>query len=131
MKLLDTDTCVGLLRGRSEVLVRREAERDDLATTWVSAAELFFGAARSGRPDENAATVVRLLASLTVLGLDLASARVFGTVKATLSRGGVLVADADLFIAAVAISRGATVITGNRKHFERIPGVVIEDWLRG
>lgn len=130
MKLLDTDTCIGLLRGRPEVLARRQSEREELVTTWVSASELFFGAARSAKPDENAATVVRLLASLSVLGLDLGSARVFGEVKTTLARRGAIVADADLLIASVAISRGATVVTGNRKHFERIPGVVLEDWLR-
>lgn len=130
MKLLDTDTCVGLLRGRPSVLDRREREREALATSWVTASELFFGAARSAAPHENAAAVVRLLESVTVFGLDLASARVFGEVKATLARAGTIVADADLLIASIAISRGATVVTGNRKHFDRIPGVVMEDWLR-
>lgn len=38
--------------------------------------------------------------------------------------------DADLLIAAVALSRGATLVTGNRRHYERIPGIVLEDWLR-
>jgi len=130
VKLLDTDTCVGLLRGRPSVLDRREREREALATSWVTASELFFGAARSAAPHENAAAVVRLLESVTVFGLDLASARVFGEVKATLARAGTIVADADLLIASIAISRGATVVTGNRKHFDRIPGVVMEDWLR-
>ncbi len=43
---------------------------------------------------------------------------------------GQIVADADLFIGAIALSRGATIVTGNRKHYERIPGLVVEDWLR-
>ena len=38
--------------------------------------------------------------------------------------------DADLFIAAIALSHGATLVTGNHKHYERIPGLVGEDWLR-
>jgi tRNA(fMet)-specific endonuclease VapC len=130
VKLLDTDTCIGVLRGRADVLARREAEREELATSWVSASELFFGAARSAAPVENAAAVVRLLASMRVLGLDLGSARVFGEVKATLSRNGAIVADADLWIGSIAIRLGATVVTGNRRHFERIPGIVVEDWLR-
>lgn len=130
MKVLDSDTCIGILRGRKEVLERRAAEPDEVATTWVTASELFYGAAKSAKPDANAALVVRFLNTLPVLAPDLASARLFGEVKSRLATAGQIVADADLFIAAVALSRGATLVTGNRKHYERIPGLVLEDWLR-
>ncbi len=130
MKVLDSDTCIGILRGRNEVLERRAAEPEEVATTWVTASELFYGAAKSAKPDANAALVVRFLNTLPVLGPDLASGRLFGEVKARLAIAGQMVADADLFIASIALSRGATLVTGNRKHYERIPGIVLEDWLR-
>lgn len=130
MRILDTDTCIGILRGRAEILDRFSADGDDAATTWVTAAELFFGAAKSVRPDENAALVVRFLNTLPVLAPDLTAARLFGDLKATLAREGMIVADADLFIAAIALGHGATLVTGNRRHYERIPGLVIDDWLR-
>lgn len=38
--------------------------------------------------------------------------------------------DADLFIGAIAVACSATVVTGNRRHYERIPGVTVEDWIR-
>ena len=130
MKVLDSDTCLGILRGRKEVLERRAIELDELTTTWVTASELFYGAVKSAEPGANAALVVRFLNTLPVLAPDLASARLFGEVKARLATSGQIVADADLFIAAVALSRGATLVTGNREHYERIPGLVLEDWLR-
>ena len=130
MKLLDSDTCIGILRGRREVLQRRIAETDEVATTWVTAAELFYGAEKSVSRDVNVALVARFLDTLPVLSTDLASARLFGEWKARLASAGQIVADADLFIAAIALSRGATLVTGNRRHYERIPGLVIEDWLR-
>lgn len=130
MKVLDSDTCIGVLRGRKEVLERRAIEVDEVTTTWVTASELFYGAAKSAKPDANAALVIRFLNTLPVLAPDLASARLFGEVKARLATAGQIVADADLFIASIALSRGATLVTGNRKHYERIPGIVLEDWLR-
>lgn len=130
MKLLDTDTCIGILRGRAEILDRLAATGDEAATTWVTAAELSYDAAKSVKPDDNAALVVRFLNTIPVLVPDLAAARLFGELKALLAGDGRIVADADLFIAAIALCAGATLVTGNRRHSSRIPGLDIEDWLR-
>ena len=112
------------------MIERRAAETDDVATTWVTAAELYFGAAQSMAPESNRAVVTEFLSTLQVLRLDLAAAQVFGDAKALLQRAGTPLADADLFIAAVAVVNGATVVTGNLRHFTRIPGVQVQNWIR-
>jgi tRNA(fMet)-specific endonuclease VapC len=131
VRILDTDTCIALLRGHERVLRHRAAIGDEVATTWVTAAELFFGAARSTSPSDNALLVTRFLATLDVLPPDLVSCRLFGEMKAHLFSSGQPVADADLFIASIAMAHGATVVTGNHEHFARIEGLRIEDWIRG
>jgi len=131
VRVLDTDVCVEILRGNRAVLARRAAVRDEVCTTWVTAAELYYGAARSADPDGNRVLVTALLRTLRVLAGDLVAARLFGDVRADLERKGTRLADADLFIGAMAVSRRAVVVTGNRRHFERFPGVTIEDWIRG
>ena len=131
MKLLDTDTCIAILRGNETVIERRVATDDDVVTTWITAAELYFGAAKSIAPEKNRALVIDFLATLPVLGLDAASVQVFGEAKALLERLGQRVADADLFIGAIAAAKKATVVTDNKRHFARIPGVTIEDWICG
>ncbi len=130
MKVLDSDTCIAILRGEAHVLNRHDAEEDIVVTTWVTASELYFGAANSKEVEANWDAVDELLNSLEVLGLDRASAQVFGTTKAALRRSGWGLADADLFIASIALAHGATVVTGNRRHFRRIPGLRVEDWIR-
>jgi tRNA(fMet)-specific endonuclease VapC len=129
LKLLDTDTCIAILRGNHSVIERRAATRDDVATTWITAAELYYGAAKSQAPERNRVLVRSFLATLPILGLDEASAQIFGEAKALLERRGQRLADADLLIGAIAAAQRATVVTGNRRHYERMPGVAVEDWI--
>jgi tRNA(fMet)-specific endonuclease VapC len=130
LRLLDTDTCIAILLGNRAVIDRRAATADLVVTTWITAAELASGAAKSRAPEANRALVEEFLATLPVLGLDEASSRIFGEAKAMLERQGRRLADADLFIGCIAAARQATVVTGNRRHYQRIPGVDVEDWIR-
>lgn len=94
---------------------------------------IYFRISKEGRiaPGGNRALFTRFLATLPVLGLDGASVQVFGEAKALLGRQGQRLADSALFIGAIAVVRRATVVTGNRRHYERIPGVTVESWIRG
>lgn len=130
MKLLDTDTCVAILRGQRHVLERRERCPDSVVTTWITAGELFYGAAKSIAPGPNRALAESFLSTLPVFGLDATSTQIFGEAKALLEKRGRRLADADLQIAAISLTLGATIVTGNRRHYERIPGVALENWLR-
>ena len=131
MKILDTDVCIELLRGNTHVIERRRRTPDAVATTWIMACELAYGAAKSRAPETNQALVVAFLATLPILELDWTAAKHFGRLKADLERAGTLLADADLLIAAMTLARGAGLVTGNRRHYERIPELPIEDWIRG
>lgn len=130
MKVLDTDTCIAILRGQERVIERRTREIEEVATTWMTAAELHFGAAKSIDPDGNRALVDEFLATLPVLSPGPASAWVFGEAKALLQRMGTPVADADLIVASIALAEEATVVTRNLRHFARVPGLQVEDWIR-
>jgi tRNA(fMet)-specific endonuclease VapC len=130
VKVLDTDTCIEILRSNDAVIARRAATDDAVVTTWVSAAELTYGAAKSRAPEDNTTVVTDFLATLPVLGLDHPAVLHFGPIKARLERAGQMLADADLFIASIALANGASVVTGNRRHYERIEGLRLEDWIR-
>ena len=131
MKILDSDVCIEILRGNERVIEKRRSVDDDVATTWITASELAYGAAKSGAPKRNATLVTEFLATLPIMGLDLPSTLEFGRWKARLERAGMRIADADLLIAAIALAHGASVVTGNRKHYEHIESLRIEDWIRG
>ena len=130
MKVLDTDVCIELLRGNERVIERRQEVDDDIATTWITASELAFGAEKSNASHQNLTLVTEFLGTLPILGLNLPAALEFGRCKARLERTGMRVADADLLIAAITLANGATLVTGNRRHYARIESLRLEDWIR-
>lgn len=71
-----------------------------------------------------------LLPNLPVLYFDAAAAAWrYGEIRAELERLGTPMGDADMRIAAIALSRGLRVVTGNERHFRRVPELEIENWL--
>ena len=129
MILLDTDICVALLRGHRPVLDHRLATDDEVAVAFMTAAELYYGAEKSARPLHNRALVEEFLLSLPVLQTDLAILRRFGALKAGIERSGLPLPDADILIAATALSCCDRLATGNAVHFRRFPELQIENWL--
>ncbi len=131
MRLLDTDVCVEILRGNQGVISRRRAVTDAVVTSWITASELFYGAAKSSSPAENTRLVTQFLGTLQIVPMGLSASQLFGKVKSDLERAGQRLADADLLIGSICLARAAVLVTGNRRHYQRIPGLAIEDWIRG
>jgi tRNA(fMet)-specific endonuclease VapC len=130
MFLLDTDTCVEILRGNNRVIAQRRAVYAPVVTTEITASELFYGAAKSKDPAGNRQVVLEFLRTLEVLPISLAGAQFFGGFKAQLQAAGNLIPDADLWIASISRSVRAKIVTGNTRHLARVPGVECVDWIR-
>jgi tRNA(fMet)-specific endonuclease VapC len=133
MIVLDTDVVSDLMRPRpAPQLVERLAATaaGEQATTAVTVGELAYGARRVDRP-ELYERAMRLLAGVSVLPFDRVAAERYGDIRSELERAGRPLPDPDLRIAATALAHGALLVTGNFRHFERVPGLSCEDWLRG
>ena len=128
MILFDTDTCIELLKGNKKILQRREQYDGVIGISFMSIAELYYGAEKSKDPNKNFDTIENLLLSLEIIHTDIPILKRFGMIKAQLQKEGVITSDADIFIAATTLERGDRLITGNVRHFERIPGLVSESW---
>ena len=71
----------------------------------------------------------RVVAKLPILPFDADAARRYGEIRADLERQGTLIGDADVRIAAIALVRRLIVVTGNIRHFRKIPHLTVENWL--
>ena len=123
--LFDTDAISELLRPKPHPTYLqwvRTIPREDQFTSAVCVGELFKGAFRSSARERHLKNIEeRVLPAVTVLPFDIATARVFGELRAELEEKGLLLPDADLQIAATAIHHGLDLVTGNVRHFQRIP----------
>ncbi len=128
MIILDSDHWIALLRGTLDLRGRVAAD-EELAITAVSVGELAYGAQRSARPPEKLLELDMLLGSVTVLAYDDLAAHRFALLKVALERRGERLEDADLQIAAIALSRATALASHNIRHFGRVPELLLEDWL--
>jgi tRNA(fMet)-specific endonuclease VapC len=128
MKLLDTDRCIALLRGQLD-LNAHISPQEGLATTAISVAELTHDAHRSRHSEDNLARLEVLLSVLVILPFDEAAGRKFGALKAELESKGEPLDNLDLQIAGIAIENHCQLLTNNSRHFSRIDGLPLLNWL--
>lgn len=127
--LLDTDIISFALRGQGGVADElRRRSPSEVCTSSVVAGELELGVARRGSRKLRR-ELEGLYSGLEVLPYDLEAARRYGRLAAVLLDEGVPIGVEDTMVAAHALSLGLTLVTHNRKHFERVKGLRVEDWF--
>lgn len=100
----------------------------ELGISVMSAGELFHGCWRADTPSRRASReefVETLLGAIPVVPVTLEVARVFGELDARLSAHGRRIPTSDLLIASTALTRSDSVVTGNQRHFDRVPGLTV------
>ncbi len=125
--LIDTDTLVFLSRGK--FCIQDKMNQVGLANCLlpeISLAELYLGIYK-GRGQES--FVSFLEENFKVLPIS-SSLRTFAKTRAYLEQNGIRLEDLDIFIAAIALDMDYTLVTHNTRHFSRIPGLKIEDWVQ-
>lgn len=128
--LLDTNTCIEILRGRNAALLAMYAgqPRADIALSAVVRSELLTGALLSAKPDENRRIAEAFCALFPCLPFDAQVADIHADWHARLRRAGNIIGARDLMIAATALAHKLTVVTHNTDEFRRIEGLLVEDW---
>jgi len=133
--LFDTDAISEVLKPRPAKAYLdwlKTIRRVDQFTSAVVIGELYSGAFRSADSARHLENIERrVLPALSVLPYDVAAARVYGDVRARLETAGTRLADADLQIAATALQHELELVTGNLRHFQRVPDLRVNPVLAG
>jgi predicted nucleic acid-binding protein len=120
--LLDTDWAIEAISGNVDLLNQLQMlAGGQISISWVTIAELFDGAYRSNNPSARLARIEQFTHRYPVLYPNDYVAMEFAALRVDLRRRGNLIEDFDLVIAATALHYDLTLLTFNRRHFERIP----------
>lgn len=105
--------------------------REDRATSSIVIAELLGGAHRNRARSEALFASIRgeLFRGFTILAFDAACAEAYGYVSAHLETVSAPIGMPDTLIAATALAYDLAVVTGNERHFRRVPGLEVENWI--
>lgn len=106
----------------------RVAGWDQLRLSTIVMAELFYGAYHGPSSEVNLALMAKLFSTVVSIAFDSGAAGHAGRIRAGLAVAGIGIGPNDLLIAATAVAHGMVLVTHNTREFERVPGLVIEDW---
>lgn len=133
MYLFDTDALSQIVNPNPPagfILKLADVLPEQQFTSAINVGELTYGAYKGNRREYLLQQFgKRLWPNIRVIPFDYAAAETYGWLRAMLERKGTPLADPDLRIASIALTRQLILITGNVRHFSRVPGLTIEDWL--
>jgi predicted nucleic acid-binding protein len=132
--LLDTNIASYYLRRSSvalEARVNAELAGRTVALSVLTRGELRFGQAGMAVDDRRRQLIDRFLLQLPCLAWTQEAADIYGALKDGHRRLGTPIGEIDTQIAAQALAEGLTLVTHNTRHFEKVPGLALEDWVVG
>lgn len=129
--LLDTSICIYIIKEKPESVIKifSKIKLGDVAISAITIAELYFGLAKSSKPNENTIALQEFLQPLVTLDFNSDDAVVYGRIRAELEANGQMIGAMDLLIAAIALSRELILVTNNEKEFSRIKDLKLENWI--
>jgi len=128
--LLDTNIAIYVIKRRPvEVMGVFNQNAGRMALSAITLSELYHGAEKSARVAQNLAAVEEFASLLQVLPYTAKASLHYGAIRTALEKTGRPIGVNDLHIAAHARSEGLTLVTSNVGEFERVPGLLLENWV--
>ena len=130
MYMLDTNICIFAIKKRPVTLLAnlQTHKPSDICISSITYAELCHGVEKSQARDRNRLALTMFLSNISIIPFDESVAMEYGRVRAALEKNGTPIGPLDTQIAAHAKSLGMTLVTNNTREFERVKGLMIEDW---
>ncbi len=133
--LLDTNIISDLVRNPQGIIFDRIVQEGEgsICTSIIVASELYFGATKKFQQTGSKRLleqVMLVLSAIDILSFEEPADHHYAEIRAFLEQNGIPIGANDLLISAHARSNRLTVVTANFSEFNRVPGLMVENWLK-
>ena len=129
--MLDTNIAIYVIKRRPiDLLEIFNLHAGHICISSITLAELMHGVEKSSFPEKNLNNVENFISCLEVLKYGNKAASHYGGIRAYLERKGTTIGVNDLHISGHARSEGLIIVTNNMREFERVPGLIVENWIK-
>ncbi len=126
MYCVDTDVVISTFRG--DKALKNKLSESDISITTITLCELFQGAYIANNPEKSLKLIYEFMKQVDIITLDEKSCEIFGRDFKFLREHGKLTQEFDLLIASIVKSYNFILVTRNKKDFQNIPDLKIEEW---
>ncbi len=132
--MLDTNICIYIINNKPKSVIEKFLslnQNDMVFLSSITIAELFYGLekSKSQKKEQNRDALIKFLTPFEIVDYDENSAIEYGKIRAKLEKKGKVIGANDILIASQAKDLGYILVTNNVKEFERVDGLVIENWV--
>ena len=122
--LIDTDWVIHYLNGHNSIIEQLESlKKEGLAISVISVAELYEGVYYSTDPDGDEMALNDFLTDISIHGIEDEICKIFGKERGRLRQAKTMIGDFDLLIASTCLYYDLTLLTNNRKHYQKVRGL--------
>jgi tRNA(fMet)-specific endonuclease VapC len=129
--MLDTNTCIALIKRKPDHALKRFSEYQvgDIGISAVTLAELRYGVSKSQHQPRNQTALDEFILPLEIAAFDEQATSAYGELRAALEKQGTPIGPLDTMIAAHALSLDVALVTNNTREFNRVPKLIVVDWI--
>ncbi len=129
--MLDTNICIYIINQKPRYVFEKfeQYEIGQIGISSITASELAFCVEKSGS-ERNKAALMKFFAPLEIVPFDESAIWHYARTRQALQSRGTPIGTMDLLIASHALSLGVTLVTNNTKEFERVDGLILENWFQ-
>lgn len=130
--LLDTNICIYIIKKKPESVFNkfRNLPFGSIGISSITLAELQYGVMKSSNPEKNKEALDRFVTPLEIFEFGNDQTAIYGKIRAELERKGTPIGPLDTLIASHAVSLDLILVTNNKREFQRIPELRIENWVK-